>query len=229
MKTQQMWIGAAAAVFAAAGGVSWGQFPFFGDADTGSAAGVSEPGVVQPDAVKALDREDLIGKLTGAANVGGGEAAGTAGKMKQVVARMEQSSARLVENDPGAMTQEVQHRIVADLDALIELLKKQQPSGSGRGDDPSSSPGASISPGHAGHAGGDGSVAATTSQERGGEAVTPPHQIPLQERRVPDMNLPPRDRAAIITGITHGVLPEYKDQVARYYQALAELGKTSRQ
>ena len=59
-----------------------------------------------------MDDSDLTKKLTGETPA----ADGPAQKLDEVVQRMDESALRLKDQDPGAVTQETQRRIVTNLD-----------------------------------------------------------------------------------------------------------------
>lgn len=185
------------------------------------------PDMVSPSASKAVDDMDLVNKLTGTdANKGG-----DADEMKQMIDRMGQSQTRLVDRDTGAITQETQKRIISDLDVMIDMARKQQQGGKGQqkpdgkqqeGQKRQQSSGQQQST----HEGGN--QAAIDSTPRHGSAATPQSNGEDMHQKNPQEwgNLPPRDRDLISNGANEQYLPSYKEMIDRYYQSLAEIGKS---
>jgi hypothetical protein len=142
--------------------------------------------------------------------------------------RMQQSAQRLDQQDTGENTQQLQRRIAADLDLLIESLQQHYTGRSPTTAPASTRPGIVHSPASRGMGVSptiDPQADSAAAGNPSALATTAPLPQPLRELRDPQINLPPRDRNAILNGITHGALPEYKTQIAKYYQALAELNK----
>jgi hypothetical protein len=201
------------------------------NADQKTPARPVAPDMISPSASKAVDDMDLVNKLTGAdANKQGG--GGDADEMKQMLDRMGQSQTRLVDQDPGAITQETQKRIVNDLDVMIEIARKQQQGGKGQqkqngkpqdGQKRQQSSGQQQGPHDEG-----GNQAATDSKARSGSAATPQSNGEDMHQKTPQEwgNLPPRDRDLISNGANEQYLPSYKEMIDRYYQSLAEIGKS---
>jgi hypothetical protein len=192
------------------------------------------PDLVSPDAAKTVDDQDLLDKLTGKGDVNGGEGGGPEKKMKEVMERMGQAENRLAkEQDPGLVTQETQRRIVTDLDVMIEYLKKQEQQSSGKPGEGKPKPGEGKKPsqgqqsGSAPANGEGGNEGAKDSQMRAGSADTPQKNgTELHDNRLNWGNLPPGEREAVANGANEHFLPEYRDMINKYYQALAELGKS---
>jgi hypothetical protein len=191
------------------------------------------PEMVSPEAAKTVDDQDLLNKLTGKADVAGGDAKDIEGKMKEVTERMGQAETRLArERDPGLVTQETQRRIMTDLDVMIEYAREQEKKGGGQGKPQDSKPGQQKQkssgqqqgPGQTG-----GNQAATDSNLRPGNAETPQaNDTDIHQTGTNWGDLPPRDRDLVAHGAKEHYLPEYKEMINKYYQALAELGKASR-
>ena len=184
------------------------------------------PDMVSPSAAKAVDDMDLVNKLTGADANGKSDD----DKMKQMIDRMGQSQSRLTERDPGAVTQETQKRIITDLDVMIEMARKQQSQGkqnqqskSQPGQQRQMSRGQQQGPSQPG-----GNQAATNSGPRRGTPEAAQSNGEDLHQKTPQEwgNLPARDRDLISNGASEQYLPSYKEMIDRYYQALAEIGKS---
>ena len=184
------------------------------------------PDMVSPRAAKSVDDMDLVNKLTGNDPNGGSDG----DKMKQMIDRMGQSQSRLSDRDPGAVTQETQKRIITDLDVMIEMARKQQSQGkqsqgskSQQGQKRQMSSGQQQGPSQQG-----GNQAATSSGPRRGSPEAPQSNGEDLHQKTPQEwgNLPARDRDLISNGASEQYLPSYKEMIDRYYQALAEIGKT---
>ena len=185
-----------------------------------------------PDAAKQLDNQDLDDKLLGKGNKGDG-GGDPLEKMNTIMERMGQSETKLTkEQDPGVMTREIQSRIVIDLDSMIELLKKQQQQQQSQGQgDPK--PGDEKKESQAEKSQGPGEPKGTEAAQddniRGGGSAPPGNNgEDWHDGRKGWGALPPKDRALVTTGAKEKFLPEYKDMIQRYYEALAELNKTSK-
>jgi len=189
------------------------------------------PELVSPDAARQLDDQDLLNKLTGQGNVGAEEGGGAAAKMNQIMERMGQSQERLAtERDTGLTTQEVQSRIMIDIDAMIDLLKKQQSQSKSQskgkpqqGDQRQES---QQSQGQQA----EGSQAAQESQlPSGGISTAGGSGGDMREERASWGELPAKDRDLVANGVKEKFLPEYEDMIKRYYEALAEMGKADKE
>ena len=189
-------------------------------------AGMTTPegNIISPDAAKKVDDQELIKQLTKP----GGEKPNpqqAAEQMKSMLDRMGQSQHKLSdEKDPGEVTQETQHRIVMDLDTLIELAKQMQSSGSGSSSGP---PQDGQQRQQSQNNGGQGGNVANTSERLppGGSADAATGDMRDHDPATWG-SLPPRDRDQISHGANEEYLPAYKDLIDRYYQALAEMGKS---
>jgi len=185
------------------------------------------PDMVSPSAARAVDDMDLVNKLTGADN----DKQDPNDTMKQMVDRMGQSQSRLSNNeDPGAITQETQKRILTDLDVMIEYARKQQQSSKPNpnskqqpGDKRKMSSGQQQGP----HEEGGNQAATDSSLPRGPISAAQSNGEDMHQKGPQEWgNLPPRDRDLISNGANEQYLPSYKEMIDRYYQALAEIGKT---
>jgi len=189
------------------------------------------PDLVSPEAAKTVDDADLVKKLTNDAPDD------PADKMKEVMDRMGQVQTRLAEQkDPGLVTQETQRRIVTDLDVMIELMKKNQQKSSGKPKDPKPGDGPPQKSESQGQQSGGppsqamgGDQAAQDSNMRPGSASTPgQNDTDIHQTGSQWGNLPPGDRELVAHGANEHYLPEYKDMINKYYQALAEIGKSAK-
>ena len=199
--------------------------------DAPQAKPVANPGgpdIVSPDAVKKVDEEDLIRQLTKPGDDKKMDADKVTQVFNEMLDRMGQSEHRLTDKDPGEVTQEMQRRIVADLDVMIEFARQQrqqskpgppQPPQPGEARQPSS--GNQQGPNNEG-----GNTAAANSQLPGGGFANGEKGDMRNTGAANWGDLPPRDRAQVSHGANEEPLPKYKEEIERYYQALAEQGKT---
>ncbi len=191
---------------------------------------VVAPDMVNPDAAKNLDDKDLIDKLTGEEVIND--------KFKEAVKRMGESQKRLNEQDTGVETQETQERIIVHLKELIEEAKKQEQKSSSKPSEGKPKPGSEKSeskekkPGEGDKPGGNmegGSSAASSEAQRpGGADAAQNNGVDIKEKGLEWGGLPAVDREAISTGVNDQFLPAYKDQIKKYYEALAEIGKAAK-
>ena len=185
--------------------------------------------IVSPDASNTVDSEDLVKRLTGEDKESGG-GADPMKKFKEIVDRMGDASTRLKNVDAGDVTQEVERRIVMDLDVLIDMAKKSQSSGKGKGDKSKDKAqqaqmGQGQQPGKPKPNGGN--QAAQNSEARDGTATANPG-ADLHEKGAEGWgNLQERDRALITQGQQQTFLPSYRAMIERYYEELARLNRTS--
>jgi hypothetical protein len=185
------------------------------------------PDMVSPSAAKAVDDMDLVNKLTGADN----DKQSPDDKMKEMVDRMGQSQSRLSnDKDPGAITQETQKRIITDLDVMIEYARKQQQSGKSNSDSkqqPGEKRQTSSGQQQGPHQEGGNQAATDSSLPRGPISSAQSNGEDMHQKGPQEWGgLPPRDRDLISNGANEQYLPSYKEMIDRYYQALAEIGKT---
>ena len=76
----------------------------------------------------------------------------------------------------------------------------------------------------------NGNQAAQKSEMRGGNSATPGSNLQdMHEGRLGWGDLPAKDREAVANGAKEKFLPEYKEMIERYYEALAELGKSAKE
>jgi hypothetical protein len=192
-----------------------------------SAGGVD---ISNPDAVKKVDEDELLAQLMKPGAKPDPQAIEQ--RLRNMVTRMGESATRLGDKDPGEVTQEVQRRIVADLDLMIELARQQQQnSSSSSQQQQQQQPGQQRQPGQpqpgSQHSEGGTTAATNETLPRGGH-----EQATTSDMRNRDPanwgGLPPRDRDQISHGANEEYLSSYKDMIDRYYQALAEIGKNRR-
>lgn len=178
--------------------------------------------ITNPDAVKKVDDDELMNQLLQPNAKPDPDAVKQ--RLKDMVVRMADTTARLTEKkDPGEVTQETQRRIVGDLDVLIELARQQQQQSSGSSQP---QPGQQRQPGQPGPKGEGGSTAATSDPLPRG-SYTDAATGDMHNRDPANWGgLPPRDRDQVSHGANEEYLTTYKDLIDRYYQALAEMGKT---
>jgi hypothetical protein len=177
--------------------------------------------IISPEAAAKVDEEDLIKKLTGEDKADNG---GPEKKFAEIIERMGTSESLLKKTDPGEVTQEIQRRIVTDLDVLIEMAKKsesqssqqQKQQGQKKQESKGNQQGKGSSMG--------GTNAAQSSQFNDGDATAAPNAKDIHEVNQNEIwkNLPPRDRDSIINGMREEVLPGYQRMMERYYEELAK-------
>jgi hypothetical protein len=158
------------------------------------------------------------------------DADAVAKRLHDMVNRMEDSAKRLTNKDPGEVTQETQRRIVSDLDVMIELAKQQQQQSSSSSSQ-QQQPGQARQPGQPqggqqGPKGEGGTTAAQRESLPGGGYADPAKGDMRNYDPATWGGLPPRDRDQVSHGANEEYLTSYKDMIDRYYQALAEMGKT---
>jgi hypothetical protein len=179
---------------------------------------------INPDAVRKVDDADLINKLTQPEKPTDPNVVKE--HLTQMLDRMGQSQQRLAEKDPGDITQETQRRILTDLDVLIEFARQQcsscQGSNPGQGQ-----PGQQRNFSQNQQQNQNGSTAASNSfLPTGGHAEPQPAGDVRSHSPEEWGKLGPRDRDLISHGANEQYLSSYRDLIDRYYQALAELGKS---
>ncbi len=170
-------------------------------------------------------KEDLGERLIRKASTDGDE-----GVMDGLVRLMDESAERLeLQFDPGKRTQEVQSRILTELDEAIQMASKKtapksrssKPSrgdrrSSGRSDappakDPSKDEGTPSPRGEPGE-----------SARKGSAASVDPEGGALREVRRSWGHLPERERDEVIQGINEAYIERFKIWIEKYYQALQE-------
>jgi hypothetical protein len=152
------------------------------------------------------------------------------GVVARTAARMDESARRLgKEFDAGAQTQEVQRRILSDLDELIDALNrarakpgKPNSGGSGGALEPKRADGQQIatssapSPASTAASASDKPAPATAATAPSGEFV---------DRRQAFVQISPRLRPAVIEGASEQVSEKYRGLTEAYYKAVASAGK----
>ena len=147
--------------------------------------------------------------------------------------RMARSRQRLaVNNDPGKITQEIQKRILIDLDALIQMAQNQQAQMKpgqqpGQGQKPQQpKPGQGqkgqqqMAQGQQQQQGGT-NPAQQSVQNPGGQAQVDISQD-IRQSREEWGKLHPRDRAALVEGENEKVNPKYQKLVEDYFKSLSQ-------
>lgn len=146
--------------------------------------------------------------------------------------RMARSRQRLaLNNDPGPVTQEIQKRIIMDLDTMIEMARKQQQQ---------SKPGSGSQPGEKmqGPKPGEGQQVASGGQKNGGNSPAgksgtvsnggkgdaPDENLSkeIQESAKEWGGITAREREAVQEGASEKVIEKYKNFVDDYYRSLSE-------
>jgi hypothetical protein len=156
----------------------------------------------------------------------------TANGVKITGQRMSRSRQRLALNDdPGAVTQEIQKRIAKGLDDLIELARQQQAqSKPGSGPPKPGDKGKQPQPGQAQgpqqtakgpHQEKGTTAAADSTLSQGGSPEVELSQD-MKERLKIWAQLHPRDREAVLEGASEKVNPKYQKLVEDYFKSLAE-------
>jgi len=199
--------------------------------DAPQAKPVANPGgpdIISPDAVKKVDDDDLIRQLTKPGDEKKMDADKVAQVLNDMMDRMGQSQGRLSDKDPGEVTQETQRRILTDLDVMIEFARQQRqqskpgpPQPPQQAGAPQPSSGSQQGPNSEG-----GNTAAASSHLPGGGIANGDKGDLRNTGEANWGDLPPRDRAQVSHGANEEGLPAYKEMIDRYYQALAEQGKT---
>lgn len=150
--------------------------------------------------------------------------------LSRVQGRMDESTTRLArEADAGADTQEVQRRILEDLDQLIEAAKKQAQKKK------DCKPCAGGGPAEAKPADGqqkvgqskpnDAATAAANSDKPAAATVARVTPTEFVERREAFMRISPRVIPGVIEGATEQVSEKYRKLTEDYYKAVARAGK----
>jgi len=158
-----------------------------------------------------VDQQELTRELLGEQN---------ATLISRVNGRMEQSQQRLANNaDPGAETQEIQRRILSDIDDLIEALPKTPPPPSKnkcntRADSPKS-------PSKSPQSIGANQAASNSDKPTPADAPNKKSSPELQDRSQAFMQIAPRAVPAVIEGATEQISPKYRNLTEAYYKAVA--------
>jgi hypothetical protein len=185
--------------------------------------------MISPGAAEQVDQEDLIKRLTGGDN--SAPAPGNSvKKLDEVLERMNASADLLGKRDPGEITQETQHRIVMDLDVLIEEAQKQEQKGGGKSQQQKPGEGQkrqqSQSKGQQPGQASGGNQAAQDSNIRDGSTAAALGEGSLIDARNDKWaRLPARFRDDIASAQNAEVLPTYKTPMERFYETLAKPDK----
>lgn len=183
--------------------------------------------IVSSDAAKKVDDDELLKQLLDPnAKPDPSE---VAKRLRTMVERMKQTEKLLTaDKNPGDITQETQRRIVADLDVMIELARQQQQQqSSSSSQKPQPGQERQPTPPQGGKSGEGGNVAATTDPLSRGGYSDPAAGGDMRSKDPSNWgNLPPRDRDQVSHGANEQYLTSYRDQIDRYYQALAEMARS---
>ncbi len=160
----------------------------------------------------AVDRDEEMRELLG-------EQGSSA--VDRLKGRMDQSAQRLrADNDPGAQTQEIQRRILSDIDDLIDAINRHPPrpnnNKSGNSNDPKDPTKGPQSTGQ--------NQPAPNSEKPKPSAQNTNPSPELQERSQAFMQIAPRAVPAVIEGATEQISPKYRNLVEAYYKAIAAAG-----
>jgi hypothetical protein len=152
--------------------------------------------------------------------------------VSQVGRRMAQSHQRLsLDRDPGPVTQEIQSRILKNLDALIDMARVQEAeSKQGQGAQPKPSapqPGDAQNGAQAHNNNPNGQQARNNGHTPAGQSV-PGHDVDTSGTPTADItqslkewgSLSPRERAAVIEAASEKPVQKFKEFIDEYYQAV---------
>lgn len=188
----------------------------------GPLTGGQEPDISKPDNADKVARQarELSEKLIR------NESAGK-NLMQRIVDEMEAVESRLLRGfDPGPETQEMQRKIIRELDLAIRSAVRRGSGGSdggGSGDMRRSDrkAGAEADSGSSG-SGGDGLDSGSAESSPAEDVRRGRFSGPLRELRRGWGLLPPRDREEVIQGAGEESLERFRDWIERYYRDLAE-------
>ena len=147
--------------------------------------------------------------------------------LSRVQGRMDESSTRLTrETDAGLRTQEVQRRILDDLDQLIEAAKKQKKAcktciGVGPSEAKPADGQQKVGQSRAN----DAATAAASSDKPSAAAAAKLPPSEFVERREAFMRVSPRLIPSVIEGATEQVSEKYRGMTQDYYKAVARAQK----
>lgn len=158
-----------------------------------------------------VDQQELLRELLGEQDTS---------LASRVKGRMEQSQQRLAaQADPGAETQEIQRRILSDIDDLIESLPKTPPPPSkNNGNNPADGP---KSPSKSPQSVGANQATSQSDKPNPSDAETKKPSPELQDRSQAFMQIAPRAVPAVIEGATEQISPKYRNLTEDYYKAVA--------
>lgn len=170
-------------------------------------------------------------------------------RLERVIAGMREAGQRIEKDDSGRQTQQIQERVIKELEKLLELLKQQQQSQSQNPDrpqqnsnqrqnqqqnrqrglsrqqlDPQNSGGRRDSQ-KKGQPGEQGDETKSRESTERRDAPRPPQDDEARRQRIiKDVwgHLPPSVRESMQTSFNERYLPRYEELVKRYYEALAE-------
>jgi len=170
---------------------------------------------------EAVDRDEELRELLGE------QQKDLVSRMK---GRMEQSEKRLGgENDPGAQTQEIQRRIIGDIDDLIAAMEKNRRPRDGRKtSDPADGPENPIKGPPSAGASEAAKSAAAKSEKSASDAPAKKGSPDIRERAEVFMQIAPRAVPSVIEGATEQVSPKYRGLTEAYYKAVATAGSRER-
>jgi hypothetical protein len=158
-----------------------------------------------------VDQQELMRELLGEQN---------ASLISRVNGRMQESQQRLAnQTDPGAQTQEIQRRILSDIDDLIQALPKTPPPPSkNKNNTPNDGP---KSPAKSPQSIGGNQAANSSDKPNPADAPDKKPSPDLQDRSEAFMQIAPRAVPAVIEGATEHISPKYRNLTEDYYKAVA--------
>lgn len=202
-------------------------------AGSGATSRPTTRGMSSADAVKEVDRRELIEGLRDDDDAGS--------VMARILSRMQKSYERLAQAyDSGAVTREIQRRIVADLAKALEAARQRekqpqsspqsQPSKQQQDKQKSQRPKQQGKKPEKKNGKKDGKKDAG-ADARGrdkpagriaaGKRTQAARAGPIEETRRTWGNVPPRDRDEVVQGSEEKTIRKYAEQVERYYEALS--------
>jgi hypothetical protein len=197
------------------------------DDDVPVAEGTAEEPAKPADKFPPTDDDELLRALEAQK-----AAAEEGDRLERAIDGMRTAQKRIYGADTGADTQQIQERVVGDLEGLLALLKKRQQSGQGGGQQ---NPNQRNSKNQRQTGRGSPQDADPQSQSRSDdkskdseERSDPARAKAEEEARRAQMikdvwgHLPPHLRQAIRNALRDNYLPKYDDLVKKYYEALAE-------
>ena len=153
-------------------------------------------------------------------------------RLERAIDGMRTAQKRIYGADTGADTQQIQERVVGDLEGLLALLKKRQQSGQGSGQQNQNQKNSrnQRQTGRGSPHDADPQSQSRSddkskdSEERSDAARAKTEEEARRMQMIKDVwgHLPPHLRQAIRNALRDNYLPKYDDLVKKYYEALAE-------
>jgi hypothetical protein len=210
-----------------------------------SAAGADQPAPPQqkaPSPTKPAAEED---ELLKAIDPNAVEEESELSRITRAIEGMRTAQSKIEARDAGKATQEVQARVVKDLEELIRQLQEQQQTSSsspkkkeqnknqkqkqmiqsGKQQDPQNSTAQSKAEQQSGGQRSEEASRDSTERTEKGEPVAPDLAAPRKLAKDVWGHLPPALREELLNVYSEKYLPKYEDLVRRYYEALATKNK----